>query len=105
MQYHSFVDGRSRIAEEPSSVPRLTFPEATEVKKPGRPAKIQRLSALPKDFASAKSRKTFTTEKVKEEKKEEEKKRKKNGLKEKPLKMKVIIYTSCIFPIKKKTGC
>ena len=61
-----FVDGRSRIAEEPSSVPKLALPEATEVKKPGRPAKIQRLSALPKDFASAKFRKAFNTEKVKE---------------------------------------
>ncbi|OBZ91130.1 hypothetical protein A0J61_00832 [Choanephora cucurbitarum] len=92
----SFVDGRSRIAEEPSSIPELTLPEATEVKKPGRPVKIQRLSSLPKDFASAKFRKAFATEKVKEEVSEEKK-----DVEEKPLKMEVVLYTTCIY-LKKK---
>ncbi|KAI8346391.1 hypothetical protein EDC96DRAFT_610884 [Choanephora cucurbitarum] len=66
----SLIDDRSRIAEEPSSIPKLTLPEATGIKKPGRPAKIQRLSALPKDFASAKFRKAFATEIIKEKEKE-----------------------------------
>ncbi|OBZ81358.1 hypothetical protein A0J61_10593 [Choanephora cucurbitarum] len=74
----SFVDGRSRIAEEPLSIQKLTLPEATEVKKPGRPAKIQRLSSLPKDFASAKFRKAFATEKSR-------KKRRKNDSQHEPL--------------------
>ncbi|OBZ80676.1 hypothetical protein A0J61_11275 [Choanephora cucurbitarum] len=89
----SFVDGRSRIAEEPSSVPESTLSEATEVKKPGRPVKTQRLSSLPKDFASAKFRKALLQKKLKK------KKRKKNDVKEKPLKMKVILKQQPDFSI------
>ena len=70
----------------------MTLPEATEVKKPGRPLKIQLLSSLPKDFASAKFRKAFATGKVKEEVSEEKK-----DVEEKPLKMEVVLYTTCIY--------
>ncbi|KAI8326752.1 hypothetical protein EDC96DRAFT_534244 [Choanephora cucurbitarum] len=59
---NSFVDGSSRTKLESGGIPPLQLPEASEVRKPGRPPKSQRLSSLPKDFANASFRKQATTE-------------------------------------------
>ncbi|KAI8375764.1 hypothetical protein EDC96DRAFT_571850 [Choanephora cucurbitarum] len=73
---NSFVDGGSRTKFQSENIPPLQLLEASEVRKPGRPAKLQRMSSLPKDFAKAAFRKQYSKinlKKQQQNKKEDEK--------------------------------
>ncbi|KAI8339769.1 hypothetical protein EDC96DRAFT_522965 [Choanephora cucurbitarum] len=71
---NSFVYGSSRTKLESGDIPPLQLPEASEVRKPGRPPESPRLSSLPKDFANASFRKQY--KKKKDDRKEKFKKKK-----------------------------
>ncbi|KAI8326694.1 hypothetical protein EDC96DRAFT_494863 [Choanephora cucurbitarum] len=94
---NSFVDGSSRTKLESGGIPPLQLPEASEVRKPGRPPKSQRLSSLPKDFANASFRKQYS--KIDLKKKQEDEEKKKEDRKEKSKKRKPVCHGDFVYDL------